>query len=111
MIIATRVLKLRRTVGYIDVPVHLFAPKQEGGDWSCRFEIRWPQARQPIDVNGGVDAVHVIETALRLIGAVIYASEEHASGNLMWQTLGSGYGFPVPNEIRDLLIGDDTSLF
>ncbi len=32
-------------------------------------------------------------------------------GILMWQALGNGYGFPVPNEIRDLLIGDDKSLF
>jgi uncharacterized protein DUF6968 len=111
MIIATRILKLRRRDGHVDVPVHLYAPRQIDDAWSCRFEIGWPQASQPIDVKGGVDAMQTIETALRLIGAVVYASEEHASGNLMWQGPGRGYGFPVTSEIRDLLIGDDKKLF
>jgi hypothetical protein len=35
MLIATRVLKLRRTAGDIDIPVRIFAPEQEGASWSC----------------------------------------------------------------------------
>jgi hypothetical protein len=111
MIIATRVLKLRRPNGYVDVPVHIFAPKQEGVDWSGRIEIGWPQAPQPIDVKECVDAVHVIEMSLRLIGAVLYTSEQHASGNLMWQAHGNGYGFPILDDMRDMLQGDDKLFF
>lgn len=55
--------------------------------------------------------MHVIEMALSLIGAVIYASEEHASGNLVWKKAERGYGFPVPNDIRGMLRGDDVKFF
>jgi len=56
---------------------------------------------------GGIDSVQALELALRMIGAIIYASDHHASGNLMWEAPGQGYGFPVPNNIRDLLVGED----
>jgi hypothetical protein len=26
---------------------------------------------------------------------------------LVWEAPGQGYGFPVPNNIRDLLVGED----
>ena len=55
----------------------------------------------------GVDAVQALELALRMIGAFIYGSDHHESGNLIWGAPGQGYGFPVPNTIRDLLIGED----
>jgi hypothetical protein len=45
--------------------------------------------------------------ALKTIGAQIYASDHHASGKLMWLEPGKGYGFPVTNNLRDLLVGDD----
>ena len=107
MIIATRVLKLRRPEGYVDLPVHIFAPKQKGEEWSGRVEVGWPGTPQPIDVNGCVDAVDVLETSMRLIGAVLYASMPHLSGNLVWQQPGNGYGFPVLEDMRDVLQGDD----
>ena len=58
----------------------------------------------------GVDAVQALELALKMIGAFVYATDHHASGNLMWLEPGRGYGFPVTNNIRDLLIGDDKTL-
>ena len=106
MIIATRVLKLRRLSEYVDLPVHIFAPKQDGGKWSGRVEIGWPRTPQPIDVNGCVNSVEVIEMSMRLIGAVLYASEPHASGNLIWLKPGNGYGFPILDDMRDMLQGD-----
>lgn len=56
---------------------------------------------------GGVDAVQAIDIALTMIGALIYARDQHAAGNLMWLTPGQGYGFPVAKEIRDVLVGED----
>ena len=56
---------------------------------------------------GGVDSVQALDLALRAVGAQLYASDHHASGNLVWEEPGKGYGFPVTNNIRDLLVGDD----
>jgi hypothetical protein len=111
MIIATRVLKLRRPEGDVDLPVHIFAPKKKGEEWSGRVEIGWPGTPQPIAVNGCIDAVHVIETSMRLIGAVLYASMAHLSGNLVWQQPGNGYGFPVLEDMREMLQGEDKRRF
>jgi hypothetical protein len=44
---------------------------------------------------------------MQSIGTDIYFSEYHKSGQLMWEAPGKGYGFPVPHNARDLLIGDD----
>jgi len=106
MLIATRVLRLRRSIGVTEIPVRIFAPEQQDIDWTCRFEVEWPDGIWTM-AAGGVDAVQALELALKLIGAQLYASDHHRSGNLMWQEAGKGYGFPVPNGIRDLLVGDD----
>jgi hypothetical protein len=45
--------------------------------------------------------------ALQMVGTEIYCSEEHRSGKLSWDDNWSGYGFPVPGNIRDLLAGND----
>jgi hypothetical protein len=105
MIIATRILK-RRPQGDIEIPIHIFAPKRQKVDWSCQFEIGWPDEKLT-RIAIGIDAVQALELALRMIGAQIYASDHHDSGRLEWLEPGKGYGFPVPNGIRDLLVGDD----
>ena len=106
MIVATRVLKLRRPGGEIDIPVRLHAPVEEEKAWSCAFEVGWPDGTVSL-AAGGVDAVQAIDIALKMIGALIYARDHHAAGNLMWLTPGQGYGFPVAKEIRDVLVGED----
>jgi hypothetical protein len=104
MLIATRVLRLEKPP--TEIPIRIFAPIEEAGSWSCKTEIDWPDGKltRPI---WGVDAVQALELAMKAIGAQIYASDHHASGNLMWEEPGKGYGFPVTNNIRDLLVGDD----
>ena len=108
MIIATRILKLRREGDTdIEVPIRLYLPEQTGERaWSCKFEIEWPDRTISVPA-GGVDAVQTIFNALQIIGALIYSSEYHESGNLFYDTLGSGYGFPVAPDLRDMLVGDD----
>ena len=106
MLIATRVLKLRQTAGVVDLPIRIFTPRREGASWFCKFEVGWPDGTLTMDA-GGVDAVQALELALKMIGAQLYASDHHASGALVWQRPGRGYGFPVTNGIRDMLIGDD----
>jgi hypothetical protein len=55
----------------------------------------------------GIDAVQVMMHALKMIRAELYTSDYHRSRRLEWLAPRWGHGFPVPNNIRDLLIGDD----
>lgn len=88
------------------IPVHVFMPVQDDIDWSCTFSIGWPSntwERRAV----GIDAIQSLQLALRMIGTELYASEYHKAGRLVWLKPGSGYGFPVPNIIRDMLVGED----
>lgn len=107
MVIATRVLKLRGPEADTEIPIRIFSPeKGEAGGWFCRYEISWPH-REWQSTGWGVDAVQAILLTFQKIGIEIYTSEYHKSGQLMWEAPGKGYGFPVPHNARDLLIGDD----
>ncbi|MDO8981028.1 MAG: hypothetical protein Q7V17_17535 [Afipia sp.] len=88
------------------IPVHVFTPVQEDTDWSCAFSIGWPD-RVLERKTFGIDAIQSLELALRMVGTELYASEYHKAGRLMWLKPSAGYGFPVPNIIRDTLIGED----
>ncbi len=105
MIIATRILTLNDK-GEQKVAVRLHAPEPAKVDWICRFEIDWPDGKGERRATG-IDGVHALLAALQMIGAELYASERHRSGTLSWLAPGRGYGFPVPNTICDLLVGDD----
>lgn len=105
--IATRALKIRNGAADIAVPVSIFAPQQsEHGDWSCRYEIGWPEKTRGMNAVG-VDATQALLSAMQMIGAELYTSAHHKAGRLCWDEPGRGYGFPVPSNIRDLLEGDD----
>lgn len=107
MLIASRTLTLRQSGRDRAVRIDLFAPVQDKDcGWFCRYEIAWPHARD-VGEGWGLDAIQAIEITLRKIGSTIYASPYHESGRLMWREAQQGYGFPVPNGIRDLLIGED----
>jgi hypothetical protein len=58
----------------------------------------------------GGDAVQSLEIALKLIGAHLYASQYHQDGSLSFEQPGNGYGFPVPANMRDLLVGEDAKV-
>lgn len=109
MLLATRVLRVRSRPT-VEIPVRIFTPEQKGPDWSCHFEIGWPEGVVKREVIG-IDAIQALELALRMIGTIIYSSDLHRSGELVWQAPRQGYGFPVPNTIRDLLTGQDREFF
>jgi hypothetical protein len=107
MLIARRVLALRSVGRIIDVPIEIFLPEQvSGGMWRCRYAVQWPDATWSHAAQG-VDGVQALSLALEMIGAVLYASDYHKSGNLYFEVPGKGYGFPVAKSLRDLLVGDD----
>jgi hypothetical protein len=110
MIIAERTLKLRHSAKEASIPIRFFLPDQEKDAWSCRWEIHWPD-RVRKGTALGFDGAQALVHALQTVGSEIYASDEHKSGQLVWTESGMGYGFPVPQNIRDLLVGHDASYF
>jgi Domain of unknown function (DUF6968) len=111
MLIASRTLILRDGKDEIQIPIRIFAPvKAASGSWLCHYEIDWPGEHHSMDI-GGVDAVQALGLVLQVIGAEIYSSSYHRSGQLFWSTPNKGYGFPVGPSLRDLLVGDDAKYF
>lgn len=106
MIIANRSLKLCHMHSEIEVLVRVYAPEFRDDDWSCKYEIGWPQGTRE-GCAFGIDSAQALFVALQKIGTEIYASDYHQSGNLMWSERARGYGFPVPQNLRDLLVGED----
>lgn len=110
MLIATRLLKVRRSEGEVDLPIRIFAPEGNGKSWGCKYEIEWPDGLETMTAWGS-DSVQAIVVALQMIGAGLYTSNYHKAGALSLEGPGRGYGFPVPSNISDLLEGDDASFF
>ena len=106
MIIAERLLKLREGQADTDVGVRVLLPERDQNAWSTRYEIDWPEGKRE-GAAVGCDSVQSLLFALKMIGAEIYTSDYHESGSLKWNEFGDGYGFPVPQNRRDLLQGDD----
>ncbi len=107
MMIAQRLLTLRDRNRNVPVAIEIHAPEQHSKtEWRCNFTIDWPDGKVG-RWGTGVDAVQSLLFALQMIGVELYTSESHKQGRLFWETPGSGYGFPVTQNIRDLLVGDD----
>lgn len=107
MLIAERLLKISSSGTTKDVFVRLNAPqKQSESSWSCVYEIEWPERPKKMTV-WGADSMQTIVLALQMIGADLYTSNYHKAGELLFEKIGGGYGFPVGRGTRDLLEGDD----
>lgn len=109
MLIASRQLKIHHPGKDVDVEIRLFKPTHEDGSWTCNYEIDWPTGIRK-SYGSGVDAIQAMLLALQKIGIELYTSEYHENGTLYWFDRGDGYGFPVPRNVRDLLVGDDLFL-
>lgn len=103
---------LRRTLTYasesgdIPVPITVETPHQGERDWSCAYEIGWPDGARR-GFGYGIDATQAMLLAFKAIGTDLYTSDYHRSGRLRWGEPGDGYGYPVPKNIRNLLVGND----
>lgn len=106
MTMMRRTLTYQRDDGDIVVPVTVHSPRQGDRDWSCVYEIGWPDGPRR-GCGYGVDATQAMLLAFKAIGTDLYTSDYHRSGRLRWLEPGDGYGYPVPKNIRDLLVGGD----
>ena len=110
MKIAERVLRFRDGKEDFPVKIRLFAPERDGSAWKCRYEIDWPVEKWS-SYAGGFDSAQALVLALQKIGTDVYFSDYHKSGNLFWDKPKNGYGFPLPMNMRDSLVGDDAKYF
>lgn len=107
MIIASRILKLQASTGTIPVLVNIFLPHQDDdGGWICAYEIHWPD-KPWNSAAGGMDSMQALLCAMQKIGLELYFSDSHKAGKLNWNSDWSGFGLPVPQNARDILIGED----
>ncbi|HVV93401.1 MAG TPA: hypothetical protein VHD15_08285 [Hyphomicrobiales bacterium] len=107
MLIASRNLTFRQGGRTIPVEIRINLPIQQArNDWSCHYEIDWPEGTERM-VAGGFDSIQALYIALQMIGADLYTSACHKAGQLVFYKPGDGYGFPVPEGLRDLLVGMD----
>jgi hypothetical protein len=107
MLIASRELTQRKGGKDSKIAVRIDAPTREAtGAWSCQYEIDWPDKKSMKQIFG-FDSMQAIVLALQTIGAEIYTSNYHKSGELFFDVPDRGYGFPVVPTYRNLLQGDD----
>ena len=106
MIVAIRNLTLSLGADEEKAGISIYAPEVLDDTWVCRYEIEWP-GQTRASFAAGVDSVQAIHLALQKIGMELYVSPYHLSGALKWENSGDGYGFPVPKNGRDLLVGSD----
>lgn len=101
-----RTLTVNAKEGRQTLTVRIFRPMVAQASWECPWQIEWPD-RTRTNSGHGVDSMQAVLHAMQMVGSELYASEEHRSGHLTWKEGYSGYGFPVPARIRDLLLRDD----
>lgn len=107
MPILTHTLHLRTADGETPFAIRIFKPEQTSVNaWTCRYEIDWPD-RPRAFAAAGIDALQALVHASQMIGAEIYTSDAHREGHLRAYESEEGYGFPVVNTPRDLLVGVD----
>ncbi len=81
MLVAARSLTTQSSAGKQDIAIRIHAPEPDRGSWICRIEINWPDRTQD-QWACGVDAVQTLTLALKMIGAILYASDLHEARNL-----------------------------
>lgn len=110
--IADYALLVAADSGEVPLPIRINRPvPAQQGSWTCRYEIGWPEGMRAIDVAGN-DSMQALILAIHMIGAELYTSEYHRTGQLRDPANPEGgYGFPVPNSLRDLLVGSDRRFF
>ena len=106
MIIAARYLSLETDAGPVRLAIRLRQPQVWKGLSRCDYEYDWPGEPSKSYAVGN-DEIHAIFMAMQKIAQDLYMSRAHGERRLSWNKPWVGYGFPMPANGRDLLIGDD----
>lgn len=106
MLLATRNLTFLSNSDHVSIPIQISTPESHEKGWRCSYSIGWPHGSL-VSEGWGIDPIQALWLTLQKIGTDIYVSPYHRSGKLSWIERGRGYGFPLPDGMRDLAIGDD----
>lgn len=102
----TRTLFATTAHGQIPVPIQLHAPAEGDRCWECAYAIGWPDGERG-GVVRGFDSMQAVYLTMQRIAVELYGSPYHASGSLRWDKPGGGYGFPMPKNGYNELVGED----
>ena len=102
-VIASRRLMLDKDQK-VEVLIGKPEPCPNGIDWYCPHQtvgVRSGKVRYAI----GIDPMQALVLALSMVGAELYTSDEYEAGRLSWDcgAVKGDLGFPVPENIRDVL--------
>ncbi|WP_106337556.1 DUF6968 family protein [Alsobacter soli] len=109
MIILTHRLRLQSPQGERAIEIAIHQPEPDDRCWTCAYSIGWPDRTRKSQAYG-LDALQALVMALQKIGSEIYTSDHHRSGSLRAEGDERGYGFPVPQGLKDMVIGSDADL-
>jgi hypothetical protein len=110
MLIGTRTLTVETNEGTKSVDVRMHLPEPSGTIWLCRYDIGWPEGKVESSAAGN-DALHAVLMAMQKISQDLYMSRYHHERKMSWGKGWVGYGFPMPKNGRDLLIGHDKEFY
>lgn len=108
VVVATRELTLDED-RKVEVLIGKPEPCPDGVDWYCPHQTVGRGSGE-VRYAIGVDTVQALILALSMVGAELYYSEEYSAGRLTWDcgAVKGDLGFPVPENIRDVLPGGST---
>ena len=73
MVILSHALYLSNVTNETVIAIKIHQPEKREKDWSCRYEIDWPEGARVFEAIG-FDALQALVLALQMIGAEIYSS-------------------------------------
>jgi len=92
------------------VMICVFAPVPSQSDFVCIYEINWPDGVKHREIHG-IDSMQALQLTLQHIGTSLYSRDYYERRQLAWEQPGQGYGFPLLNNARDLLVGEEARFF
>lgn len=103
LVIASRQLTLDDN-HKVEILIGKPSPIPNGTDWYCPYQTLGMGSGR-VRYAGGVDSVQALVLSLSMVGAELYCSAEYESGRLSWEcgAVKGDLGFPVPENIRDVL--------
>lgn len=110
MIVGSRTLTVETSDGQVPVEIRVYLPSAIDSGWDCRYEIDWPEGTLKSHAVGD-DALQALNLVQQKIGVTLLMSRYHEERRMRWTETGEGYGFPVPKNARDLLIGQDQEFY
>lgn len=103
---ARRALRGKTNKGDVEIAVTIFAPTADGANWSCVYEIEWPDLTRR-NTALGVDSMQALILALQMVGAELYAGRPSQILTLDWLSDDGSLGFPLPPALRSVARGED----